>query len=189
MLDPTTHVRQAGVYRIGPVSVAEVREDGIETCIHKPTSGGTKENATKGKIVKYKARGENGVEYVSSQINADLRFLRVSKSFSNITNRILSVALVAQNQTGVQLVTANNSILSPLNVTDTYKSAQLREEALPLHVDPPPSRDCTVNIATSDDSKLGDKISLNITVTNNGPFLRTLDGKVEGHIVRSVCNS
>ena len=163
ILDPTSQHRQGGAHRIGPVSLASVREGKV---------GGGK-----------RGEGGNGVEYVRSEVNADMRFLRVSKSFATITNRVLSVALVRHNQVGVRLVAGNGTSLTPLDVTDAYKEAELKEEATPTHF-PPPSRDCSVDVTTNDTTKLGDSISLTVTIGNQGPLLRTLDGKVGGHVVR-----
>lgn len=124
-------------------------------------------------------RNSNGADYVISEVAADLRFLRVSKSYASITNRILSVALVRHNQIGVTLVAGNGTSTEPLIVTHAYKKEELEP---PTHLSSP-TRDCTVEVNTVD-SKLGEHISLSVTVTNHGHMLRTLDGKVEGHIIR-----
>ena len=128
-------------------------------------------------------RISNGAEYIISEVNADLRFLRVSKSYANITNRVLSVALVRHDQIGVRLVAGNGTSLDPLNVTDTYKQVGQHDETPATHL-PIRSRDCTVEVSMTDSRKLGETLELSVTVTNHGPLLRTLDGKVEGHIVR-----
>lgn len=130
----------------------------------------------------HEPRNSNGADYVISEVTADLRFLRVSKSYASITNRILSVALVRHNQVGVSLVAGNGTCPDPLIVTHAYKKEELQSKAPPTHL-PPPTRDCTVEVNTAD-SKLGEQVSLSVTVTNHGPLLRTLDGKVEGHIIR-----
>lgn len=127
-------------------------------------------------------RNSNGADYVVSEVAADLRFLRVSKSYASITNRILSVALVRHNQIGVSLVAGNGTSMDPLIVTHAYKKEELQNKAPPTHL-ASPARDCTVEVNTVD-SKLGEQISLSVTVTNHGHMLRTLDGKVEGRIIR-----
>lgn len=128
-------------------------------------------------------RNSNGADYVISEVAADLRFLRVSKSYASITNRILSVALVRHDQIGVSLVAGNGTSTEPLIVTHAYKKEELQNKTPPTHLSSP-TRDCTVEVNTVD-SKLGEHISLSVTVTNHGHMLRTLDGKVEGHIIRS----
>ena len=127
-------------------------------------------------------RNSNGAEYIISEVNADLRFLRVSKSYASITNRILSVALVRHDQIGVQLLAGNGASLDPLNITDAYKQVEQNDETPHTHL-PTRNRDCTVEVSMAD-KKLGETLELSVTVTNHGHLLRTLDGKVEGHIIR-----
>ena len=127
-------------------------------------------------------RSSNGAQYVVSEVNADLRFLRVSKSYASITNRVLSVALVRHNDIGVRLVAGDGTSLEPHSVTEGYKRVELFNEATPTHRSP--TRDCTVEVSTDNSSKLGEQVTLTVTVTNHGHLLRTMDGKVEGHIVR-----
>ena len=125
----------------------------------------------------------NGAEYIVSEVNADLRFLRVSKSYASITNQIMSVALVCHNRVGVRLVAGNGTSVDPVNVTDAYKWAEFCEK-VPHSRPPLPTRDCSVEVSTMDGCKLGERVQLTVTVTNHGHLLRTLDGRVEGHIIR-----
>ena len=193
VLDPTSQQRQGGgVYRIGPVSVATVKE-GKEKEVGRGVGDrgsrgrgrgavGRREGVGKGKSNEEVA-SSNGSEYVISEVNSDLRFLRVSKSFATITNRVLSVALVRHDHIGGRLVAGSGTSFDPLDITDTYKFVGLHHEAPPTHL-PPPTRDCTVDVSSSDGSRLGEAVSLSVTVNNHGPLLRTLDGKVEGRIIR-----
>ena len=187
VLDPTSRQQQGGGHRIGPVSVSTVREgmggDGDHGTRGKGEKRGEKDRGQR--TVKRgcgEGRNSNGAEYIISEVNADLRFLRVSKSYASITNRILSVALVRHDQIGVQLLAGCGASLDPLNVTNAYKQVEQHDETSPTHL-PTRSRDCTVEVSMAD-KKLGETLELSVTVTNHGPLLRTLDGKVEGHIIR-----
>ena len=184
------------MYRIGPVPVEAVKkyvgenmalittgkgEVGKRQDRRRQRSAAVKGSSSQGKAVEKRA---NGAEYIVSEVCADLRFLRVSKSYASITNQIMSVALVCHNKIGVRIVAGNGDSLDPLNVTDTYKWTEIHDnEVSPSH-SPLPTRDCSVEVSTSDTSKLGESIELIVTVTNHGHLLRTLNGRVEGHIVR-----
>ena len=123
----------------------------------------------------------NGTDYVVSEVNSDLRFLRVSKSYASITNQIMAVALVRHGELGVRLIAGNGIGLDPVDVTSDYKiGAGTVQEAPPTF----PSRDCSVEVVMGDGGKLGEAVELTVTVSNHGHLLRTLDGRVEGHIVR-----
>ena len=123
----------------------------------------------------------NGAEIVVSEVSADIRFLRISKSYSTITNRVMSVALTKHNEVGVHLVAGDGVSLTPLDVTDTYKSVELQR--VPTHR--LPTRDCSVEVGMKGEGvRLGDKVELTVTVANHGHMLRTLDGRVEGRTVR-----
>ena len=123
----------------------------------------------------------NGTDYVVSEVNSDLRFLRVSKSYASITNQIMAVALVRHGELGVRLIAGNGIGLDPVDVTSDYKiGTGTVQEAPPTF----PSRDCSVEVVMGDGGKLGEAVELTVTVSNHGHLLRTLDGRVEGHIVR-----
>ena len=192
VLDPTSRKQQSGMYRIGPVPVEAVKKYVGESMALITTGKGEgkredkrRQSAVKGSSGQGKAmeKRANGAEYIVSEVNADLRFLRVSKSYASITNQIMSVALVCHNKVGVRIVAGNGDSLDPLNVTDTYKWTEINDEAPPTHSHLP-TRDCSVEVSTTDTSKLGEEVELTVTVTNHGHLLRTLDGRVEGHIVR-----
>ena len=123
----------------------------------------------------------NGTDYVVSEVNSDLRFLRVSKSYASITNQIMAVALVRHGEVGVRLIAGVGIGLDAVDVTSDYKiGAGTVQEAPPTF----PSRDCSVEVVMGDGGKLGEAVELTVTVSNHGHLLRTLDGRVEGHIVR-----
>ena len=94
---------------------------------------------------------------------------------------MLSVALVRHSEVGVRIVTSEGVSLTPVDITDTYKGAESLKEATPIL----PSRDCSVEVGmVGDGGGLGEKMELMVTITNRGHLLRTLDGRVEGHIIR-----
>ena len=178
-LDPTSQHRQGGTRCIGPVSLPSVKEERVYGEKGRRGGGGGGGRGAGGG-----GRGNgNGEECLHSEVSADVRFLRVLKSFTSITNRVLSVALVRHDQVGRSLLAGNGSDLSPINVTSNYKEVGPHDRATFTHY-PAPSRDCKIDITTNDAAKLGKKISLTVAISNQGLHLRTLDGKVGGHIVR-----
>ena len=175
------------MHHIGPVPVSAVKKATTDK-VGPGLKGKGEQKREKGgqgpSGVKSRERvRSNEAEYVISEVNSDLRFLRVSKSYASITNRVLSVALVRHNEVGVRLVAGDGVSTDPINVTSCYKFSERRDDAPPTHLSLP-TRDCQVEVSTGDSGKLGEEVNLSVTVTNHGHFLRTLDGKVEGHIIR-----
>ena len=176
VLDPSSRPQQ--MYQVGPVPVATIK---------RMCSEGLREDGKREKTGRKVAMGSvervnsNGAEIIASEVSADVRFLRVSKSYASITNRVLSVALVRHSEVGVRIVTSEGVSLTPVDITDTYKGAESLKEATPIL----PSRDCSVEVGmVGDGGGLGEKMELMVTITNHGHLLRTLDGRVEGHIIR-----
>ena len=163
VLDATSQDKQCGRFRIGPASVLAIKE------------------RKSGKPWFYDG------EYVISEISADIRFLRVGKNFTSGTNKHLSVAHVAHDEVGVALVTSRGDQENPLDLTSEYKDisdkpAQTGTILTASHF-PPPTKDCTFEVKTSDDSALSEKITITVTIRNRGGMMRTVDGRVIGTVI------
>ena len=163
VLDATSQDKQSGRFRIGPAPVMAIRE------------------RKSGKEWLYDG------EFVISEIGADVRYLRVGKNFSNGTNKHLSVAHVSHDEVGVALVTSGGEQTSPLDLTEDYKEP-MEEKPVPTGIlsgsrFPPPSKDCTCEVKTSDGSALGEEIVVTVTIGNRGAMMRIVDGRVVGTII------
>ena len=163
VLDATSQDKQCGRFRIGPASVIAIRERKV------------------GKQAFFDG------EFIISEISSDIRFLRVGKNFTNGTNKHLSVAHVAHNEVGVALVTGLGDQGNPLDVTNEYKDmsekpATTRTILSASHY-PPPTKDCSFEVITSDHSSLSEEITITITIRNKGAMMRTVDGRVVGTVI------
>ena len=185
VLDPTSRRQQGGVYRVGPVPVTRVKaitgEEVGEGRVKEKIGGGGGGGGGGGRGRRATTDKTNGTDYIVSEVNSDLRFLRVSKSYASITNQIMSVALVRHSEVGLRLIAGDGSSLDPVEVTTDYKQGPGTLEETPSVL---PTRDCSVEVVVEDGGKLGESLELSVSVTNHGHMLRTLDGRVEGHIVR-----
>ena len=163
VLDATSQDKQCGRFRIGPVSVLAIQERKL------------------GKESLYDG------EFVISEVSADIRFLRVGKNFTNGTNRHLSIAHVAHNEVGVALVTSEGDQEHPLDLTGLYKDVSKKPETpstvLSVSHFPPPSKDCSFEVKTSDHASLGEEITITVTIRNKGAMMRTVDGRVVGTVI------
>ena len=161
VLDATSQEKQCGRYRIGPTSVRAVRERvGGKQWLHD-------------------------TEYIISEVSADVRYLRVSKSLAAVSNRAVSVAKVCHGEVGTLIVTSAGTGSTPLNITTSYRDKELSPSS-PVHPSshfPPPTRDCTFELVTSDKTRLGDEIVLSVRIMNEGLMMRTVDGRVVGKVV------
>ena len=162
VLDATSQDRQSGRYRIGPASVRAIK------------------NGLSGK------QWPHDVEYVRSQITADISYYRVTSNFATASNQSISLAKVSRGEVGTCLVTSSytkEDCCKPLDVTANYRdhpvSADLTEQHLPL----PPTQDCCFYLKFSGAVKFGEDIRITISVTNNGAMLRTVDGRVVGTVI------
>lgn len=106
VLDATSQEKQSGRYRIGPASVRAVRE------------------GLKGRQWSY------DVEYVTSEVSADTRYLRVSRSFATVTNRTVSLAQVHHGEVGACIVTGSR--FTAHNITGSYRDIQELPSSPPL---------------------------------------------------------
>ena len=125
-------------------------------------------------------------EFIISEISADVRYLRVGKNFTNGTNRHLSVAHVSHDEVGVALVTNGGDQESPLDLMGDYKDPVEKPATTGILSSsrfPPPSKDCTFEVKTSDNSALGEEITVTMTIGNRGAMMRTVDGRVVGTII------
>lgn len=159
-IDPTSQDKQSGRFRVGPASVEAIR---VGRC---------------GKQSPY------DVEYLVSEVNADVRYLRVASNHSVGKTRTLGVAHVNHREVGVEIVT-DGAEGSLIDVTSSYKDPPLVEsEHSKGHTHfPLPTKDCEVKVQTSDNSKYGEAIKVVITIYNKGALLRTVDGRLTGSVV------
>lgn len=123
--------------------------------------------------------------YIISEVNADVRYLRVSKSFATVSNRTVSVAKVCCGEVGTLIATSAGAGFTPLDITTSYRDTEVSPSS-PVQSSfhfPPPTRDCSFELVTSDKTRLGDDIVLSIQVMNEGSMMRTVDGRVVGKVV------
>ena len=164
VLDATSQDRQSGCYRIGPASVLAIK------------------NGQSGK------QWPHDVEYVISQINADIAYHRVATNFSTTSHQSVSLAKVCRGEVGTCLVTSayikEEDYYKPLDVTDNYRNHPISADPdAKLNLPLPPTRDCCFNLSLCGAVNLGEDIRVTISVTNKGAMLRTVDGRVVGTII------
>ena len=104
-----------------------------------------------------------GAEHLISEVSSDVRYLRVQPSFTNTSHRSLTVALVGHNEVGVRILTSGGCGTTPDDVTAKYRR-EVAEEMPPRSAGsklsshfPPPSRDCSFEVVTSDEASLGEQ--------------------------------
>lgn len=181
VLDATSQDRQSGHYRVGPASVRTIKQ------------------GLAGK------KWPHNVEFVTSQLTADICFYRVTSSFSTTSNQAISLAKVSRGESGTLVVTTSYmkpETNEPLDLTADYKDVPHTPSPEPvpngvpssasrpfLH---PPTRDCSFELKLCSAARLGEDMEIAVTVTNNGGMLRTVDGRLvgmavyyTGHMVRT----
>lgn len=125
---------------------------------------------------------------VLAAISAEIKYLRV-KANDLTSIRKASVALVERGAVGVSIVTSpGKNLKDAIDVIWNYKKQQNGTDSQPsmtykMGSFPPPSRDCTFAVSTNDNAALGDTIKLEISISNCGGMLRTIDGRVVGKVV------
>lgn len=164
VLDATSQDRHSGRYRIGPASVLAIR------------------NGQTGKM------WPHDVEFVLSQLNADISYYRVSSSYATTSNQSISLAKVCRGEVGTCLVTSSYSKedeCKPLEVTGNYREHPINAEpdANAQRIPLPPTCDCSFDLKLSGAVKFGEDIHITVRVTNNGAMLRTVDGRVVGTVI------
>ena len=167
VLDPTSQDRQSGRYRIGPASVIAAKE------------------GHSGKKWPY------DLEFVKSEVGADVRYLRVSSSYSTVSSATTSLAHVNHNEVATSLVTTSCGEdwgSEPLDITNNYRNipptpSEPSSESSCSQRFPSPTRDCFFEVEMNDGAKLGEDIKIKVSVRNGGGMLRTVDGKVVGSII------
>ncbi len=165
VLDATSQDRQSGRYRIGPASVLAVKE------------GNT------GRKWPY------DVEFVKSEVGADVRYLRVCSTYSSVSQQAISLAHTSQSEVGNCIITSSSGLDQshiPLNITARYRELPSPPEPLltnSSHSFPSPMRDCSLQVNTTDGVKVGEELTITVVVQNNGAMLRTVDGKIAGTVI------
>ena len=95
-----------------------------------------------------------------------------------MSNRQCTLVQVKSDMTGLLMVTNGNKIENYIDITDEYK-----EQATPtptptsLYPYPPPSKDCSIEMSCSS-SEVGKDFQITLNLTNNGPMVRTIDGRI-----------
>lgn len=100
VLDATSQDRQSGRFRIGPASVMAIR------------------SGQSGK------KRQHDVEFVVSQVNADISYYRVTNNCATTSNQSISLAKVSRGEVGTCLVTSSyikEDHCKPLDVTANYR--------------------------------------------------------------------
>lgn len=179
VLDATSQDRQSGHYRIGPASVLAIK---------KGQSG---------------KKWPHNVEFVISQLSADICYFRVTSNFSTASNQAISLAKVSKGEVGTSVVTCSYAMndTQPLELTADYRDVPATSpDPAPANVSGPqfrgflhpPTRDCSFDLKLSGPVRLGEDIEVVVTVSNNGAMLRTVDGRLvgtavyyTGHMVRT----
>ena len=104
VLDATSQDRQSGHYRVGPASVLAVK---------------------RGQAGK---KWPHNVEFVRSQINADICYFRVTNNFSTASQQAISLARVNKGEVGTALVTASyTKTTAPLDLMADYRDVPSSE--------------------------------------------------------------
>ena len=124
---------------------------------------------------------------VVAAISAEIKYLRV-KAHDITSIRKASVALVERGTVGVSMVTSpGKNLKDVIDVIWNYKKQQNVDPQPSMIYKmgsfPPPSRDCTFSVSTNDDAILGNTIRLEVSISNCGGMLRTIDGRVVGKVV------
>lgn len=99
-----------------------------------------------------------------------------------MSNRQCVLAKVLSNQCGRLIITNDSADCTKyINITAEYREDPPRAVASPqassLYGYPPPSKDCSIELSCSQ-GELNEDFDITITLNNNGPMVRTLDGRV-----------
>ena len=162
VLDPTSQERQSGCYRIGPAPVLGIKE------------------GRKGKKWNY------DVEFIQSEVGAVVHYQRVAENYATVNRQALTLAQVSREEIGNCIVTPSSNKFhqhKPIDITSNYKDVPTDSGEETIRIFPSPARDCFFEVKTNDGVKLGEDISITISVKNGGGMLRTIDGKVIGTII------
>lgn len=157
VVDSALQSRCSGKYGIGPVPVVALKQR------------------------KARERGCHGGEFILAEVTADVRYLRVQ---STGLNRPTSVAQVRHDETGLEIVTMatdEHGSVCLSTITDQYRDPSHVTDHAPLHF-PSPAKDCTFSLS-ADEACIGEPIHIHITIANGGAMLRTIDGRVLGHVI------
>ena len=124
---------------------------------------------------------------VVAALSAEIKYLRV-KAHDITSIRKASVALVERGNVGVSIVTsAGKNLKDVIDVIWNYKKQHVGDSQPAMTYKmgsfPPPSRDCTFSVSTNDNAILGDTIRLEVSISNCGGMLRTVDGRVVGKVI------
>lgn len=133
------------------------------------------------KAIKEKLYGkmwDADIQVFLSMIHSEIRYYRVTHSYATMSNRQCTLVQVKSDMTGLLMVTNGNNIENYIDITDEYK-----EQATPtptptsLYPYPPPSKDCSIEMTCSS-SEVGKDFQITLNLTNNGPMVRTIDGRI-----------
>ena len=106
-----------------------------------------------------------------------------------MSNRQCSLAKVMQNQCGQMIITTDpNDTSRYINITAEYKTISTiapPHSELATYPYPPPSKDCSIQVACGHGDVCND-FTITITLTNSGPMVRTVDGRVV--VITNQCN-
>jgi hypothetical protein len=119
--------------------------------------------------------------YFKSLINSEIKYFRVNHSYATMTNQVYSLAQVQKHETGTKIVTCSSKSDKWIDVSN-YRN-HLPTNAVPTSESPypypAPSCDCSVELICSHVT-LGKDFDITITLHNNGPMVRNIDGRILG---------
>lgn len=116
-----------------------------------------------------------------------MRYQRVTQSHARITNQLCTLAQIQYDQTGTTIITSSTSDhMQWIDITADYHHIN-RQANKPITPSPssshypflPQSRDCHMEVECSHVT-IGEDFKITVTLQNNGPMLRTIDGRVIG---------
>lgn len=98
-----------------------------------------------------------------------------------MSNRQCTLAKVISEQCGQMIITSDpNDINKYIDITSEYniQSSTITTATNPtVYPYPSPSKDCSIQIACSR-TDVSNDFTITITLTNNGPMVRTIDGQI-----------
>lgn len=107
-----------------------------------------------------------------------------------MSNRQCTLAKVLSNQCARLIVTSDHKDSAKyIDITAEYRedlggvasdrsaSSSTSPSPAPLYGYPPPSKDCSIQLSC-DEGEINENFNITITLNNNGPMVRTLDGRV-----------
>ena len=120
-----------------------------------------------------------------SELHSEMRYHRVTHSYSSFSQRAVTFAHSQSKQTGQLLLTGRDTDCTNYTILTTSYKEEEAEEDEQLHCGgyPPPSQDCCFTVEC-EGGQMGKDCSLTITVINRGAMLRTVDGRVVGGVCR-----